>query len=62
MNHYEIKIIDTDPDTGEEKELILAISSNEFHALMIALALNKTNDTEPNRHFTVTKFEKESCQ
>jgi hypothetical protein len=61
MNHYEIKMIDTDPDTGKESGIVIAVSSNEFHASMISLALNETNDTEPNRHFIVTKFEKESC-
>ena len=62
MNHYEIKMIDTDPDTGEEKELVLAISSDEYHAAMIVYSLNQTSDYSPNREFKSVKVEKETWQ
>jgi hypothetical protein len=61
MNHYEIKMIDTDPDTGNQTELVIAATVKENFAKMIIYSLNQI-DEEPNRHYEISKFDKESCQ
>ena len=50
--HYEIRAIDTDPDTGECTHWAMAITLEKRMAEAITVSLNLTNE-EPNRlyHF-----------
>lgn len=61
MSHLEIKMIDTDPDTGNQTEVVIAATVNENFAEMIVNSLNQI-DEEPNRHYEISKFQKEPCQ
>ena len=47
--HYEVRLIDTDPDTGEvSSDRPIALTTEKSVAHMIAASLN-TTDEEPNR-------------
>lgn len=47
--HYEIRVLDTDPDTGDVcRDWPIALTTEKRVAHMIAASLNET-DEEPNR-------------
>lgn len=46
--HYEIRVLDTDPDTGECTHWAMAITLEKQMAETITVSLNLTNE-EPNR-------------
>jgi hypothetical protein len=47
--HYEVRVVDTDPDTGDvSNDMPIALTTEKRIAYTIALSLNQT-DEEPNR-------------
>ena len=49
--HYEIRAVDTDPDTGECRNWAMAITMEKQMAEAIVIALNLSNE-EPNRLYS----------
>jgi predicted transcriptional regulator of viral defense system len=56
--HYEVRVVDTDPDTGDvSSDMPIALTTEKRIAYMIALSLNQT-DEEPNRvYYTIARNE-----